>query len=659
MGTKPSFIALTVGALLAPAAFAGSSADVATLDAANAKTVADEHLVVIGRQLDTPLNIAANVAVITAEEIALSGATDLAGVLRGQSGIQVSDNGVGPVFAMRGFAAGQAANNTLILVDGRRLNNIDIAAPSLSAVSVSQIERIEILSGSAGVLYGDQAVGGVINIITKRPEGQSGGASIGGGSFNSLNASADFATEIGAGWHAFFGGHFDKSDNYRDHAKSETGSLLGRLEYRGDTNQFFAETSYFDNDRLLAGSLNEAQLNDNPRQANEYNATDYQHEITKAVRSGYQHQLNGNWALGADVDYSDTRVNYISWGGQGTTERSLLAFSPKAIGKYQTRAGELKLITGFDLSRGESEFESAYMSRGNTQKLWAGFVQASVPLTEHFSYVVGGRYAEVTDDIRDGNTFPNGGELDNDAHALELGVNYRPSDASRFYLRAEDNFRFAKVDEQAYTSQGSLRPQTGRSYEAGWDYLGNAQALRLSLYRLSLEDEIVFDPSAETPTGGFFQGSNVNADESRRYGAMLDWDWQISDVVKVGLDYQYTDAEFTKGPNDGKALSWVARHSGRAFAGVNLAEHWQLYLDASYTGSRFVEGDNANAGNQLDAFWLANAALNFNIDAINASLRVDNLFDEQYAASGYYSEWGNGYYPGEGRKISLTLGVRY
>ncbi|WP_372871304.1 TonB-dependent receptor [Shewanella sp.] len=659
MGTKLSFIALAVSAVLAPVAFAASPSNTATADVDIIRSATDEHLVVIGRKLDTPLNIAANVAVITADDIALVGATDLAGLLRGQSGIQVSDSGTGPVFAMRGFGAGQAASNTLILVDGRRLNNIDIAAPSLSAVSVSQIERIEILSGSAGVLYGDQAVGGVINIITKRPEGQSGGASIGGGSFNSLNASADFATDIGGGWHAFIGGHFDKSDNYRDHAKSETGSVLGRLEYRGDANQFFAETAYFDNDRLLAGSLNEAQLDDNPRQANEFNATDYQHEITKAVRSGYQHQLTDHWDLGADVDYSDTQVNYISWGGQGATGRSLLALSPKAIGKYQTRAGELKLITGFDLSRGESEFESAYMNRGNTQKLWAGFVQASVPLTEQLSYVVGGRYAEVTDDIRDGNTFPAGGDLDNDAHALEFGINYRPSAASRFYLRAEDNFRFAKVDEQAYTSQGSLKPQTGRSYEAGWDYLGNAHGLRLSLYRLSLEDEIVFDPSADTPTGGFFPGSNVNADKSRRYGAMLDWDWQVTESLKFGLDYQYTDAEFTAGSNDGKALSWVAKHSGRAFAGLDVAEHWQLYLDASYTGSRFIEGDNANAANQLDAFWLANVALNFDIDGVNASLRVDNLFDEQYAASGYYSEWGSGFYPGEGRRVSLTLSLRY
>lgn len=646
MGTKPSLISLALATSLL-SSFASAQAPV------------DEHLVVIGRQADTPLNIAANVAVITAEDIALSGATSLAGLLRGQSAIQISDSGTGPVFAMRGFGAGQAANNTLVLVDGRRLNNIDIAAPSLNAVSLSQIERIEVLSGSAGVLYGDQAVGGVINIITRRSQESTGGASLTGGSFSTLGTAMDFSAALNERWNLFVGGNFDKSDNYRDHAVSESGSVLGRLEYRGDGQRFFAEASYYDDDRELAGSLSAEELDANPRQANAANSSDYQHNLTKASRLGYEHSLTEHWTLAADLDASDTQVNYISWGGAGETERQLISLSPKAIGRYQTDDGELKLVTGLDLSRGESEFTSAYMERGNTQELWAAFAQASVPLTKSLSYVVGGRYAEVQDDIRDQNTFPQGGKLDNDAHALELGLNYRPLQGHRLYLRAEDNFRFAKVDEQAYTSQDSLKPQTGRSYEAGWDYQGAQQALRLSLYRLSLEDEIVFDPSADTPVGGYFPGANINADESRRYGAMLDWDWQLNDAISLGADYQYTDAEFTAGLNEGKALSWVAKHSGRMYVSTQFAEHWSAYVDAAYTGERFVEGDNANVGEQLDSFWLTNAAVSFRKDALSATLRVDNLFDEAYAASGFYSDWGNGYYPGEGRKVSLTLGLRY
>ncbi len=139
MGFKLNHLALLCGAFTSVPVMASATTQ-----------AVDEQLVVIGRQDDTPLNIAANVVVIDAADIQQSGASNLSELLRGRSGIQISDNNSGPVLAMRGFSSSQAVNNTLILIDGRRLNNIDIAAPSLSAIAVNQIERVEILSGSAG-----------------------------------------------------------------------------------------------------------------------------------------------------------------------------------------------------------------------------------------------------------------------------------------------------------------------------------------------------------------------------------------------------------------------------------------------------------------------------------------------------------------------------
>src|SRR5690606_7531391 len=72
------------------------------------------------------------------------------------------------VIGMRGFST-TASNNVLIMIDGRKLNNASQESAALSSFSTQDIERIEIIQGSAGVLYGDQAVAGVINIITKTP----------------------------------------------------------------------------------------------------------------------------------------------------------------------------------------------------------------------------------------------------------------------------------------------------------------------------------------------------------------------------------------------------------------------------------------------------------------------------------------------------------
>lgn len=652
MGTNPTKIALLIGSLcsfsvIAPAMAAG--------DTSTAKV--DEHLVVIGRSDNTPLNIAANVNVIDAAAIEMSGATSVTEVLRGQSGIQISDNNIGTSFAMRGFSASTAVNNTLILLDGRRLNNIDIAAPSLNAIPLNQVERIEILSGSAGVLYGDQAVGGVINIVTKSPENTGGSVQLSGGSFDTYEGRGDVSGAINKDWRYFFTGSYNQGDNYRKHNANETGSILGRIQYKTATDSFFIETSYYDDDRENPGSLTKDQFKDNPRDSG--NQKQYSHEMTTAARTGYQHQLNQNWALAADLDYSDTLVSSLNW-GQSRNTRSLLMFSPKALASYSTRQGELNLVTGLDISRGKADFDT--MARSNVQQTQSAYLQATVPLSHTLSYVVGGRYARVTDELVDGNVYPNGMDLDENAHAFELGLNYRPTAEYRLYVRADDNFRFAKVDEQAYTSPGvlGLKPQTGRSYEAGWDWTLASQTLRVSIYRLDLEDEIVYDSSATKPIGGNFDGANVNADASRRYGASADWDWQVTKAVQLGLEYNYIDAEFTDGNNDGKELSWVAKHTGRGYVSMDFAEHFQVFAEAIYTGDRFVEGDNGNEGDKLASYVLGNLALNYNRDAWLASLRIDNLFDKDYVSAGYYGGlWGDSYYSGRGRDIRFTLGYRF
>lgn len=653
MGTNPTKIALLIGSLCS---FSIIAPVMAADDTSTAKV--DEHLVVIGRSDKTPLNIAANVNVIDAAAIEMSGATNLTDVLRGQSGIQISDNNIGTSFAMRGFSASTAVNNTLILLDGRRLNNIDIAAPSLNAIPLNQVDRIEILSGSAGVLYGDQAVGGVINIVTKSPENTGGSVQLSGGSFDTYEGRGDVSGAINKDWRYFFTGSYNQGDNYRQHNANETGSILGRIQYKTATDSFFVETSYYDNDRENPGSLTEKQFKDDPRASS--NKVEYAHEMTTAARTGYQHQLNQNWALAADLDYSDTLVSSLNWGANSHNTRSLLMFSPKALANYNTRQGELNLVTGLDISRGKADFDT--MARSNVQQMQSAYLQATVPLSHTLSYVVGGRYARVTDELVDGNVYPNGMDLDENAHAFELGLNYRPTAEHRLYVRADDNFRFAKVDEQAYTSPGvfGLKPQTGRSYEAGWDWAVASQTLRVSLYRLDLEDEIVYDSSAVKPIGGNFNGANVNADASRRYGAGADWDWQITKALQLGLEYNYTDAEFTDGANDGKELSWVAKHTGRGYVSMDFAEHFQVFAEAIYTGDRFIEGDNANQGDKLASYVLGNLALNYNRDAWLASLRIDNVFDKDYVSAGYYGgDWGDSYYSGRGRDIRFTVGYRF
>jgi len=119
------------------------------------------------------ISLPANTSVITKEEIKNFNVSTLGQVLNLKKGIFVKDilNNNKPTLDLRGF--GDTGNsNVLVLVNGFRMNNIDMSATDLSQIPISEIEKIEIIYGGGSVLYGDNAVGGVINIITKKVDKQ-------------------------------------------------------------------------------------------------------------------------------------------------------------------------------------------------------------------------------------------------------------------------------------------------------------------------------------------------------------------------------------------------------------------------------------------------------------------------------------------------------
>jgi len=160
--------------------------------------------------------------VITAEDIAHSPAQTVQEIIAQTPGVQLTNlyggvNGAGTTVDVRGFGAFATAN-TLVLINGRRLNDVDMAQVDLSTIPLNSIERIEITRGNSGaVLYGDNAVGGVINIVLKNGVGGppvAMRAEAGVGSFNQRMASVSTALNSGP-WSTSFYGNAIKSDGYR------------------------------------------------------------------------------------------------------------------------------------------------------------------------------------------------------------------------------------------------------------------------------------------------------------------------------------------------------------------------------------------------------------------------------------------------------------
>src|SRR4030042_6190237 len=136
---------------------------------AEEKIIKIEEVVVTATRTEEEIEkIPSNVTVITQEDIKKSTATTIQDLLRNEDGLIIRDyygTGTKSTVDMRGFAKGV---NTVILIDGRRINEIDLSGVDWNTIPLENVERIEIVRGTGSILYGDNAMAGVINIITKR-----------------------------------------------------------------------------------------------------------------------------------------------------------------------------------------------------------------------------------------------------------------------------------------------------------------------------------------------------------------------------------------------------------------------------------------------------------------------------------------------------------
>ncbi len=249
--------------------------------------------------------------IITREEIKQSPVATLAEYLKRQQSIVRLTNNSGDnsqtSLSLRGFGDNAAANS-LILVDGFPLTNPTLLAPNFNSIALTDIERVEIIQGSEGTLWGDQAVGGVINIITRHPAKFIADANVGIGSFNKSVYNVLVGSHFENGFFFKAVGFRNAADNYREHNRQTDDmlTLQSGIDYARGSLSLNLKIA---NDKaLFPGGLSQAEYDANPRQATE--TSNFSQYRTQVLQLLSKHSINDNWLL-------ETRLSHQKLDGDG------------------------------------------------------------------------------------------------------------------------------------------------------------------------------------------------------------------------------------------------------------------------------------------------------------------------------------------------------
>ncbi|MEW8330246.1 MAG: TonB-dependent receptor [Candidatus Thiodiazotropha sp.] len=590
-------------------------------------------LVSASRTVQTNPSTSAVISAITRGEIEQSGAHNLLQLLSGHSGIQLTSlygDGSKATIDMRGFGPNAGAN-TLILVDGRRLNNSgDRAAPDLNSIDLRRVERIEIVQGSAGTLYGNQAVGGMVNIITRRAEAFSAGLAAGVGSYDGYDLYADLGNRLENGLAYNLSARHRESDNYRENNQTERDDYNLRLVYRHQQGEVFLEHQRVDDYQQLPGSLFLSEIEEDRRQSVAAYSGDFSELESDISRIGLQQALGSHWSFEGEVTRRDDQRSFqtsfrTTPDSVSTQDREVLGFNPRLIAIFPFAAGEATFIGGADLERTDYALQTSFGPQLLDQSVDAYYLQLMAPITGWATTTVGYRHAEVENEIDSGSGVD---RLDDSTGTAALGFNFAPAEDLRLFVRLDQNYRFATVDEHTNVLFGQpvgIENQTGTSYEAGVEWKRPAIRALLLLYRLDLEDEISFDAS------GFV---NTNLDETRRKGVTLEGSWQVHSALGLNGSLSYTDPTITDGAFKGNRIPLVAARSARLSGDWRFSPQWSLVGETVFTSERIVGGDFNNALARLAGFGVTNVSAHYRRGPWHLSLRIDNLFDKEYANSG-------------------------
>ena len=555
------------------------------------------------------IDLVADVTLIDAQAIAQSGLTDLPSLLARQPGVEIVQNG-GPGATSGVFLRGTNAAQTVVLVDGMRVASASSGATALEAIPLDQIDHIEILRGPASSLYGADAIGGVIQVFTRRgAPGRHGHASVAYGSFDTFDAAAgvaggnasargsvDVAGRRSAGFNAIVNPANFSYDPDRDGYRNASVSANGSLDYADGQRialQYFK--SHLDNAFDAGDAFDDRTIT---------TLTAWQAESENRLAAAWKSRLS--FGDGSDRSLSktgfgdfpfETHQRQFAWQNDVTLPTGALTLA------LERREERVTTDAGFPVTERDTNAVTAIY------RLEAGAtaVQANVRHDDSTQY--GGRTTGA------------------------LAWGYRIAPAWRVTASAGTAFKAPTFNDLYFPefSNPELRPETSRNVEAGVHWTSRAGEFAWEAHAVAfhnrVDDLIVFQCDAN-----FVCAPNNVADAVLKgltfYG---DLDWHDR-VLHASVDVQSpTDAE------TGRLLPRRARRHAVLSLGQPLG---RAHISAELVASSERFDDAANT-RRMGGYALVNVVLEWPLDArTTLFLRGDNVLDRDYELAADFATGG-------------------
>ncbi|MBZ2209630.1 TonB-dependent receptor domain-containing protein [Massilia soli] len=583
-----------------------------------------EVLVTANRSNQAARDVLSDHVVIGSDDIARSGARSVIDLLQMQRGIEVARNG-GPGATSSVFIRGADNRQNVVMVDGVRIGSSTTGGASWSALPLADIERIEIVYGPLATMYGADALGGAVQIFTRRGAGaprltaaarigsnglREGEAAFSGstGGAHSLNYAMAASRSGDDGFSATQPGAFSFNPDRDGYDKeSASGQLAFQLAPGHDIGALFLHS------RLDA---------DYDAGAASYRARSVQKLDNVALFS--RHQLGAAWLLSLQAsEATDTSQDDSSAALSGrnrieTRQHALSIQNDIAIGDDL-----LQLVLERRSEEVISNSSGALNRRRDTDSAAASY---SLRAGDHLASLS----ARVDDSSQYGAN-----------NTWGLGYGYRLTRALRLNASTGTSFRAPTFNELYYPGYGvaSNRPEHGRNVEAGAYYSDGSNAASIAWYRNKVRDLLVSTSRCPVEVATHPFGCAYNVNRALLGGVSIGASTSLAGInLKAALDFQ--------DPRDDTTGKQLARRSKRhaklaadyAFGAATIGAEVQA------SGKRFDDAANRNA---LGGYGVVNLLGEYRFGQDwSALLRWNNVGDKRYALARYYATPGSNWFAG-------------